>query len=167
VVRDARAVLISYQKYLAEVDGRSVTLRELIAGKHWPGKWHEHVGQFLARGSNDTLILRYEDLASDNPPLEAIGRFIDRPPLRPFDVSFADLSSISPKIFPTGHNRVGIETIERQCRWLFWSRCGEMMRAMGYLPQTGNGAARAFFEDPALYFGTVMRPAIRSLLTGR
>jgi hypothetical protein len=132
VVRDARAALVSYRRFLAEVEGHQSTLPNLIAGRHWPGKWQEHVRRFLSRDPANTLVLRYEELASDTPPLDQIGNFLNMNPIRPFDVSFSSLHQLSPKIFPTGNNRIGIETIERDHRELFWRTCGETMRALGY-----------------------------------
>jgi hypothetical protein len=167
VVRDARAVLVSYQRYLADVESRSRTLPELIAGNQWPGKWQVHVKRFLARDSGNTLILRYEDLAACNPPLGAIGGFLDRKPIRPFDISFDDLRDFSPMIFPTGNNLAGIDRIERDHRWLFWKSCGEMMHALGYGPPAAGKpreAIRAFFHDPAKYTGAILWPTLRSRL---
>jgi hypothetical protein len=170
VVRDARAALVSYQRYLADIENKSSTLPDLIAGRLWPGKWHVHVRRFLARDPGNTMILRYEDLASGTPPLQAISRFLHVDPIRPFDVSFAELRELSPRIFPTGNNRAGVDIIERDYSWLFWRHCGEMMRASGYVPQTGRSAAdavAAFVIHPARYVGAIVWPALRSRLPAR
>jgi Sulfotransferase domain len=132
IVRDGRAALVSYRRYLAEVENKTASLPELIAGERWPGSWHDHVGRFLRRAPKKTLVLCYEALSSENPPLDKIGAFLGVSPLRPFDVAFRSLHEIDPRIFPIGHNRVGIDTVERDHRDLFWKHCGPMMRTLGY-----------------------------------
>lgn len=143
IVRDARAALVSYEKFQAAFAGQSCTLPDLISGKVWPGSWQDHVGLFLKRDPNNTLILHYEDLASEKPPLEQIGKFIGVEPLRRFDIKFSDLKARESRMFGTGHNRSGIQTVEHSHRELFWENCGEMMRALGYAEDDGGLASRS------------------------
>jgi hypothetical protein len=152
IVRDGRAALASYHRYLAEVENKKRTLPELIVGQNWPGPWHDHVGRFLRRSKRRTLILRYEALSAPNPPLEEIGAFLGVRPVRPFDVTFSSLHKIDPRIFPTGHNRAGIDALERDHRDLFWEHCGPMMRMLGYasnqelVPVTPSGRLGDFLS---------------------
>ena len=132
VVRDGRAALVSYQRYLTEVEHKTRTLRQLVRGRHWPGPWHSHVERFLARDPANTLVLRYEALASGHPPLDAIAAFLKVPVRRPFDVTFRELNDIDPKIFPTGSNDAGIAIVERDCAARFWRACGQTMDRLGY-----------------------------------
>jgi hypothetical protein len=132
VVRDGRAALASYRRYLAEVEDKRRSFRRLLSGKQWPGAWHAHVERFLARDPAATLVLRYEALASAHPPLEAIAAFLDVPLLRPFDVTFRELNQLDPKIFRAGSNAGGIETVERACSARFWRTCGATMDGLGY-----------------------------------
>jgi hypothetical protein len=166
IVRDARAALVSLQRYRAEVEGKGGTLRELITGQHWPGKWHANVRGFLQRDSSNTLVLRYEALASEQPPLAEIGAFLGVEPIREFDISFGTLNEMSPTLFPTGSNSVGVDRVERECRWSFWLHCGEMMRTLGYVSDHPPGlrhAIAAFLEHPARYVGAFVWPAIKRL----
>jgi Sulfotransferase domain len=151
VVRDGRAALVSYRRYLAEVENKTRSLPELIIGRHWPGSWHDHVRRFLKRDPKKTLVIRYEALSTANPPLEKIGAFLGIPPVRPFDVTFGSLHEIDPTIFPTGHNRVGIETFERDHRDLFWKHCGPTMRMLGYAPD-GEGPLSPVLPNRFRYF---------------
>jgi hypothetical protein len=138
IVRDARASLFSYKKFLADFEGQQTTLDDLIVGKAWPGNWQDHVGRFMERDPKNTLVLRYEELASNLPPLERISTFLGVPPLRPFDVLFSDLRALDEKIFGTGHNRAGIASVERDHHDAFWAHCGDMMRALGYQVEDGS-----------------------------
>ncbi|ODT12975.1 MAG: hypothetical protein ABS35_38885 [Kaistia sp. SCN 65-12] len=132
IVRDARAALVSYQKFQSDFSGHDCSIEDIIAGKVWPGSWQEHVGLFLQRSATNTLLLRYEDLASESPPLALIGEFLKLDTLRRFDVEFSDLNARESKMFGTGHNRVGVETIQKNHRDLFWEKCGPMMQRLGY-----------------------------------
>jgi len=132
VVRDGRAALASFSKYLlhnfAEVND---PLSDLIQGKKWPGRWSDHVEGWLARPASATLLLRYEDLSS-RPPLNLISGFIDRPIMRKFDIEFSDLHALDPRAFDVGHNEVGVRYIEREYSQLFWEHNGDAMRRLEY-----------------------------------
>jgi hypothetical protein len=138
IVRDARASLFSYRKFLTDVEGQQLSLDDLIVGKAWPGSWQDHVKAFVGRDPKNTLVLRYEELASDSPPLERIGTFLRVAPVGPFDVPFSDLRALNERLFGTGDNRAGIASIERHHHEMFWAHCGEMMRALGYRVEDGS-----------------------------
>lgn len=142
IVRDARASLYSYRKFLTDFEEQQLSLDDLIVGKAWPGAWQDHVKAFVGRDPKNTLVLRYEELASDAPPLERIGNFLRVAPVRPFDVLFSDLRALDEKQFGTGHNRAGIANIERDHHETFWAHCGEMMRALGYQVEDGSTASQ-------------------------
>jgi hypothetical protein len=131
VVRDGRAAIASYQRFLRDFDGEDFALPQIICG--WPiaMTWTDHIKRWLDRPN--VLLLRYEDLTSPKgPPLEAISRFIGRPVLKPFEMTFEQLQSSRPDFFRVGSNRPGIKLVERSCSELFWSINGEMMRHLGY-----------------------------------
>lgn len=132
VVRDARAVFYSFQRYLKQVGETEVPLAALVAGLHWPGNWADHVDFFLARDSRTTLVLRYEDLVSETPPLEKIQDFIGVTPTGSFDIAFDDLKALDPRLFSVGNNQPGIEAVERDHADLFWRLCGPTMLRLGY-----------------------------------
>ena len=167
IVRDGRAALASYRRYLADVENRPHTLPELIEGKVWPGGWQRHVEQFLARDPAKTLVLRYEDLASADPPLAKIAAFVGAPIRRQFDIAFDDLHRLSPAMFPTGSNEPGVEIVERECSDAFWRICGPAMARLGYakLADTPATAARMAEAGPsALADGQLPMPLGRNLL---
>jgi glycosyltransferase involved in cell wall biosynthesis len=148
LVRDARAALVSFQKYLADSEHRRCTLPALIEGREWPGNWQDHVERFLARDPANTLLLTYEELSSANPPLERIGAFLGALPLRPFNLSFAELHAINPKVFPGGSNEPGVRSVERDHADLFWRHCGRAMRRLGYgggQPTSASKPGKVFF----------------------
>jgi Sulfotransferase domain len=132
VVRDGRAVLASYHKFLLHFGNVNQSLSALIEGKNWPGKWSDHVEQWLGRPPTTTLILRYEELSSPKPPLDRISVFVNRPILRNFGIKFSDLKGLDPRQFDVGHNGPGIETVERDFSDLFWHHNGDTMRRLGY-----------------------------------
>jgi hypothetical protein len=124
-VRDGRAALASYQRYLRRFHARDYSLRELIKGRARPGRWGDHVCYWLDRP--DTLVLRFEHLAR-TPPLESIATFLNRPILRQFSAPFSLLRDRDPNYFEFGHNGPGIELVERECSKLFWRINGKAMR---------------------------------------
>jgi hypothetical protein len=135
VVRDGRAVLASYRKFLFNFADVDRPLADLIEGKHWPGKWSEHVRRWLARPASTTLVLRYEDLSGPaGPPLDQISEFIGRSSLRKFDIKFSDLHALEPRHFDVGHNEEGIAMIERDFSQVFWEHNGDMMLRLKYAP---------------------------------
>ncbi|WP_354547985.1 sulfotransferase domain-containing protein [Kaistia defluvii] len=138
IVRDARASLFSYRRFLADFEEQQLSFDDLIVGKAWPGAWQDHVKAFVGRDPMNTLVLRYEELASNAPPLERIGAFLRVAPVRPFDVSFSDLRALNERLFRTGDNGAGIASIERHHHETFWAHCGEMMRALGYRDKDGG-----------------------------
>jgi hypothetical protein len=132
IVRDGRAALCSYQKFLRNFNGVEKSLPELIADRCWPARWQDHVERWLTRAPVRTLVLKYEDLTSAEPPLAAISAFLGVAVQREFDLSFEDIRTLNPKQFPVGHNGVGVETIERDHSEIFWRHCGRAMRRLGY-----------------------------------
>lgn len=132
VVRDGRAAIASYERYLADVGGLPLTVPDIIAGRAPYGTWHDHVAAFAARDEARTLMLRYEDLASDRPPLERIADFIGKPARNRFDISFSRLNQLDARRYGTGHNRPGIASIESAYGDLFWRDSEAAMRRLGY-----------------------------------
>lgn len=136
IVRDGRAALASYQRFLRDREGLSVELEKLISGGQWPGSWEGHVKQWLERPGARQLVLRFEELCGqDGPPLERIGSFLGKPILRRFDVEFEELRTANSVFFGVGRNEPGIELVERTYSKLFWRVNGDAMRRMGYAPR--------------------------------
>jgi hypothetical protein len=133
VVRDGRAALASYQRFLRDREGVEIGLEQLASGAQWPGSWADHVETWLDRAGPRQLLLRYEELcAGDGPPLERIGAFLGKPVLRRFDVGFPELRAASPTFFGVGRDAPGIDLVERTCSEAFWRVNGGAMRRLGY-----------------------------------
>lgn len=136
VVRDGRAAMSSYRRFLNDI-GRNDTLEDVVrAVAAWRPNWSDHVGWALDRDPANTLFLRYEELSS-NPSDEVLARiseFIGLPviarSLKPFDW----YRTQRPKHCRVGHNGEGIAAVESQCSKLFWKTHGETMQQMGYAP---------------------------------
>lgn len=131
VVRDGRAAVYSYQRFLRYLENLNFTLEQISVG--WPlaMTWAQHVGCWI--DNPNVLFLRFEDLTAEGcPPLGAISKFIDRPILRPFEIAFSDLNRIRPQYFGVGRNEPGIERVEREAGDTFWRANGEMMSRLGY-----------------------------------
>lgn len=135
VVRDGRAALASYQRFLRDFDNVQFTLEQLAVG--WPlgMTWADHVARWIDR--DNVLLLRYEHLATlAGTTLQAVSRFIDRPILRPFELTFADVHAMRPTFFGVGSDAPGIELVEREAGDVFWAANGAMMERLGYGPRS-------------------------------
>lgn len=161
IVRDARAALYSYRRFLADFEKLELSLEDLVAGKAWPGAWQDHVRLLLSRDPKNTLVLRYEELASDAPPVDRIGAFLGVKPIRPFDLRFSDMQALNAKMFSIGQNAPGIASFERDHHEMFWAHCGEMMRALGYRVEEGRSTRRPPITLPLRAGQTDIRPARR------
>ncbi len=131
VVRDGRAAVHSYQRFLRDLENLDFTLEQISVG--WPlaMTWAQHVSNWI--DNPNVLFLRFEDMTAEGcPPLEAISKFIDRPILRPFEIAFSDLNKIRPQYFGVGRNAPGIERVECEAGDTFWRANGEMMSRLGY-----------------------------------
>jgi hypothetical protein len=129
IVRDGRAAIASYQRYLRDFDKVDFSLAELAAGERRAFTWAEHVERWLTHP--DTLLLRYEELTIA-PPLSLIGDFLGLTPRRRFSKTFDDLHAADPNFFSVGSNRQGVEAVEDECGDLFWRHNGATMVKLGY-----------------------------------
>jgi sulfotransferase family protein len=131
IVRDGRAAMASYRRFQRNINGLDFPLEQFVLGAEPIESWRDHVEWGMDRKA--TLVLRYEDMIRpDRDLLERIADFIGLPVLRPFDVSFAQLRALDPRLFGTGRNAPGIDAVEAVCPALFWLVNGETMRALGY-----------------------------------
>jgi hypothetical protein len=138
VVRDGRSAVVSRHHYLREIAGLQPSLGDVIAGRHGPA-WSRHVRAWALSGRPNTLVVRYESLAGgDAKTLQAISRFIDRPQLSPFDVSFTALNRLNKAFFRRGSDRANIAEMDDVAVRLFERLHGDTLRAMGY----GEGAVK-------------------------
>jgi hypothetical protein len=79
LLRDGRDAMVSYFHYLRGLTEQEVDFLDLVQGGQmlFPGKWHEHVEQWLANPHQAKfMILRYEDLKKNTvTELERIADF--------------------------------------------------------------------------------------------
>jgi Sulfotransferase domain len=132
VVRDGRSAVVSHTHYLRDVLHREVSLADVIEGKTGVS-WSQHVRSWTLPLRMNTLVLRYEDLATaKRDTLDAISAFIGHPLQRDFDLSFDRLHALHPTFFRRGSNEANIAEMDAACRLLFDHHHGDLLRAMGY-----------------------------------
>ena len=131
VVRDGRAAIASYQRFLRDFDHVDFSLEEIARGTRMAYSWGQHVERWMANPADRLLVLRFEEL-SGSPPLESISEFLGRPVLRPFEVTFDDLNKLDPAFFGVGRNDPGTDLVERTCGDVFWEHNGPSMARLGY-----------------------------------
>ncbi|MFV2033487.1 MAG: sulfotransferase domain-containing protein [Gammaproteobacteria bacterium] len=61
IVRDGRAAAISLWRFY----NQSISLQNIITGKHRFGTWAGHLNTWKPWERPDTLLIRYEDIQSD------------------------------------------------------------------------------------------------------
>lgn len=133
IVRDGRAVMVSYLHYLRDYSRSPCRMEDIISGRIWPGSWSAHVHSWSPERRKNTLLLRYEELRDDNAAAcEKIAEFLGMLPLKPFDVSFADLQKLNPRFFRSGDNNSAMAEIQPHLD-LFMKHHGATMRELGYL----------------------------------
>lgn len=162
IIRDPRGAIPSLQRYVQSFENKSAHLRDLVRGRYFPGSWKSNIEAFLNRPAKLTLILRYEDLASDTPPVEKIEAFIGVARIRPFTIPFSEFNRVDSNLFPLGQNSDGAKKIEAECPWTFWISCGPLMTSLGYVkaPRWSTMTIHAFIRNPARFIGTVLLPLI-------
>lgn len=132
LVRDGRAAIASYQRYRRDFTAQDVPIEQMVIGapplSHW-GRWQDR----WARHRGPTLQIRFEALTADTDgAVGAVATFLERDPVRRFDLGFADLKAVNPQFFSVGSNAPGIALIEERCPNLFWASHGDTMRRLGY-----------------------------------
>jgi hypothetical protein len=146
VVRDGRSAVVSHTHYLRDILQRDIGLAEVIEGKAGLS-WSQHVRAWTLPKRPNTLVLRYEELASGNrDTLAAISTFISQPLLRGFDVSFDRLHGLYPAFFRRGSDAANIVEMDAASARLFELHHGDVLRAMGYgekPPDNGGSAGRS------------------------
>ncbi len=131
IIRDGRAALSSFHRYLRDFANSKVSLERVVQGR--PRSWSDHINWILSRDPSNTLVLRYEELIeTHNFTLRRIATFTRLPLLRPFKNAFDAFHKANPKMFGVGGNGLGIAEVERECGEVFWRVNGDAMRALGY-----------------------------------
>ena len=132
VLRDGRSSVISHYHFLKDILHRDVTLTDVIAGK-FGTSWSQHVNAWTTSSRSNMLVVRFEDMNIGNPiTLERISKFIRRPILREFNVSFDRLHAQSPLFFRRGSDAANIAELDAKSLILFEQLHGDTLRQMGY-----------------------------------
>ena len=103
IIRDGRESVLSYLKYRQSFGGEEIRLADVIKGRVGFGSWSGHIRAWDPRNRPNTLLLRFEDLASDPAAcLPAIGDFLGCPPMQGRIPSFGELHRVHPAFFRSG-----------------------------------------------------------------
>jgi Sulfotransferase domain len=133
IVRDGRTTLVSYYHYYKSYVDEQTRFEDVITGKHWPGSWSEHFDAWNPSKRERTLLVRYEDLRDRNDETcQKIGNFLQKQPLRKFDIAFSELQTLNPKFFRTSNDAKSLEEIEPFLN-LFMEYHGAAMQELGYV----------------------------------
>lgn len=150
VLRDGRSSVVSHYHFLKDILHRDVTLADVIAGK-FGASWSQHVNAWTTSSRSNTLIVRFEDISIGNPDmLERISKFIGRPILREFNVSFDCLHAQSPLFFRRGSDTANIAELDAMSLIQFEQLHGETLRQMGYgeaTSRTNEQSGKGFPES--------------------
>lgn len=134
VVRDGRAATVSYFHYIRDILKQDVSLTKVIKGDVWAHGWSENVRWWLFSNRPNTLVLRFEDLASrESESLKRIEDFIERPLVARSNIDFSELHATNPTFFRKGSNTSNAAELDDASLKLFWSLHGETMVRLGYV----------------------------------
>lgn len=132
IVRDGRSSIVSYFHYLRDIVHLPIALEDVVVGKQWPGTWSGHYKLWAPARRPNTLLLRYEDLkSSTNDVCQQISDFLQRPQIKDFKLSFADLHELYPKFFRGGDDARNIAEMG-PLHELFDALHGDLMRELKY-----------------------------------
>ena len=132
IVRDGRMATVSYFHYLNSYVRQPVTLEDIIVGRQWPGSWSQHYKAWRPAERKSTLLITFEELRDDNmSACKKIGQFLQREPLKNFDISFSELQQLNPKFFRSANDEKSLSEIQPMID-LFLEHHGETMKELGY-----------------------------------
>ena len=133
IVRDGRIALVSYYHYIKNFVDEHIKFEDVISGKHPPGSWSGHFHAWSPFKRERTLLVRYEDLRDRNEETcEKVGYFLQKQPLRKFDIAFSELQALNPKFFRASNDAKSLEEIE-PLHNLFMEYHGATMQELGYV----------------------------------
>ena len=144
IVRDGRSAVVSYWRYLQHYKPRKglrgllrpLTLARVVRGNVMFGSWSSHLQIWNPIERPNTLLLRYERVATDpNHAAEAIGVFLGLPRPREVVLSFRELQETEPAFFRSGDDRRNIAEMSMSDRRLFDRIHGAAMARYGYLSE--------------------------------
>jgi sulfotransferase family protein len=133
VVRDGRSCVVSYHRYLNDIEHLPASLQDVIEGRVFAGSWSEHFAAWQPTRRPNTLLLRYEEITAR--PEEAVARlgdFLHRQPLGGRIPEFEELRRLNPHFFRAGDDAANIQQLQPYDE-SFRSRHTEVMTSLGYL----------------------------------
>jgi hypothetical protein len=141
LIRDGRAAMASYERFLGNFGNDPRELEEIVIGRDTFASWSDWNRAWLSR-SAPTLLLRYEEVTRDPAStIAALSNFLSIAPRNSFDLTFEQMQADDPQFFSIGNNEPGIHLIEERCPNLFWILHGEEMETLGYC-DTGSNPMR-------------------------
>jgi Sulfotransferase domain len=133
IVRDGRMALVSYYHYIKSFVDEHIRFEDLITGKHPPGSWSGHFHAWNPSKRERTLLVKYEDLRDRNAEIcQKVGDFLQKQPLRKFEIAFSELQALNPKFFRASNDAKSLEEIE-PFHNLFMEYHGATMHELGYI----------------------------------
>jgi hypothetical protein len=139
VVRDGRAAVVSYFRYLKDVRDRAdVAMRDVIEGRNvYFSSWSGSLREWNPLVRPKTLLLRYEDLVDDaETAITQIGEFTGLSPVSAWENEFERMRTLYPEFFRAGSNQKNIAALRGDELEMFWALHGEMMDSMRYGDRT-------------------------------
>lgn len=135
VVRDGRSASVSYLRYLHDVNRRpDITLERVITGAVAFGSWGDHLDAWQPLYRRDTLLLRFEDLAT-RPDLviRDLAGLLGLEPQGEWRNGLDRLHEVFPAFFRTGSDAANLAAFDYEHTRLFAATHGAWMRRLGYL----------------------------------
>ncbi|MEM9233148.1 MAG: sulfotransferase domain-containing protein, partial [Pseudomonadota bacterium] len=129
ILRDPRAVVVSYRRYLENFAHRTVDHLDVITGSVGFGSWASHLESWDPLNRPNTLFLKFEDVCTN--PVAAvidIASFLKIDPEQAEDVDFSDLQEIAPDFFRAGSNERNIDELDIGSAELINALYGEQMK---------------------------------------
>jgi hypothetical protein len=133
IIRDGREVSVSYLNYLRTYRQQEVALFSIIIGAVNFGSWSDHVLAWTPLERENTLLLRFEELAA-NPEayVPTIADFIGREPTSKSIPTFSDLHKVNPTFFRSGKTDSWKNIFDQDDHILFWLLHQDVMIKYGY-----------------------------------
>lgn len=133
VARNGFAATISYQHYLRDLRSKSLSLEEIILGKHRFGSWGYHLDAWQPFERANTLLLTYEELVQKpEDQIAKLSSFCGLTPQKSWKNEFEKLNSLNPAFFRKGKADDASTEFSQPQKDLFWSLHGDWMHRLGY-----------------------------------
>jgi GT2 family glycosyltransferase/tetratricopeptide (TPR) repeat protein len=133
LLRDGRASTLSFRRYLLDYQDHSISLRDLIRGRHTFGAWGQHVSAWNPAGRKNTLLVHFEELIAD--PLavaDAVARFTGLKPVSAEIPTFQELHEKGPRFFRSGKTDAWKSEYSPSDHCAFWLKNHRQMIEYGY-----------------------------------